>query len=201
LAEVDFKHETLNLKLNNSMAKIYTKTGDEGMTSLVGGKRVRKDCTRLEAYGAVDELNSHLGLLMASLTDETAINSVMACQNVLFCVGAVLATELEEGKVLPQTVAPEDVSALERQMDEWNATLPGWRGFVLPGGVESAARAQVCRAVCRREERRILALAQEAEVTQGVLQYVNRLSDFLFVLALRENFLAGRDEILWQKSR
>ena len=183
------------------MAKIYTKTGDEGMTSLVGGKRVRKDCTRLEAYGAVDELNSHLGLLMASLTDETAINSVMACQNVLFCVGAVLATELEEGKVLPLTVAPEDVSALERQMDEWNATLPGWRGFVLPGGVESAARAQVCRAVCRRAERRVLALAQEAEVPQGVVQYINRLSDFLFVLALRENFLAGRDEILWQKRR
>ena len=73
------------------MAKIYTKTGDEGMTSLVGGKRVRKDCTRLEAYGAVDELNSHLGLLMASLSDETAVNCIMGCQNVLFCVGAVLA--------------------------------------------------------------------------------------------------------------
>lgn len=171
------------------------------MTSLVGGKRVRKDCTRLEAYGAVDELNSHLGLLMASLTDETAINSVMACQNVLFCVGAVLASELEGGKTLPQTIAPEDVSALERQMDEWNAVLPGWRGFVLPGGVESAARAQVCRAVCRRAERRILALASEAHVPAEVLRYVNRLSDFLFVLALHENFLAGRDEILWQKRR
>ena len=183
------------------MAKIYTKTGDGGVTSLVGGKRVRKDCARLEAYGTVDELSSNLGLLMSALSDETAIKRITECQNVLFCVGAVLATELEDGKVLPQTVAPEDVSALERQMDEWNATLPGWRGFVLPGGVESAARAQVCRAVCRRAERRILALAQEAEVPQGVVQYVNRLSDFLFVLALRENFLAGRDEILWQKYR
>ncbi len=171
------------------------------MTSLVGGKRVRKDCARLEAYGTVDELNSHLGLLLASLTDEMAKNSVVECQNVLFSVGAVLATEAEEGKPMAQAVNSEDIVALEKQMDEWNASLPGWRGFVLPGGVESAARAQVCRTVCRRAERRILALAQEAEVPQEVMQYMNRLSDFLFVLALHENFLAGRDEIIWQKHR
>ena len=183
------------------MAKIYTKTGDGGMTSLVGGKRVRKDCARLEAYGTVDELNSHLGLLLVSLADETAKNSVMECQNVLFSVGAVLATEAEEGRPMAQAVRLEDIAVLEKQMDEWNASLPGWRGFVLPGGVESAARAQVCRTVCRRAERRILALAQETEVPQEVMQYMNRLSDFLFVLALRENFLAGRDEIIWQKLR
>ena len=183
------------------MAKIYTKTGDGGMTSLVGGKRVRKDCARLEAYGTVDELNSHLGLLLASLTDEMAKNSVVECQSVLFSVGAVLATEAEEGRPMVQAVNSEDIAALEKRMDEWNASLPGWRGFVLPGGVESAARAQVCRTVCRRAERRILALAQEAEVPQEVMQYMNRLSDFLFVLALHENFLAGRDEIIWQKRR
>ena len=183
------------------MAKIYTKTGDGGMTSLVGGKRVRKDCARLEAYGTVDELNSHLGLLLVSLADETAKNSVVECQYVLFSVGAVLATEAEEGRPMAQTVRPEDIAVLEKQMDEWNASLPAWRGFVLPGGVESAARAQVCRTVCRRAERRILTLAQEAEVLQEVMQYMNRLSDFLFVLALRENFLAGRDEIIWQKLR
>ena len=171
------------------------------MTSLVGGKRVRKDCARLEAYGTVDELNSHLGLLLASLTDEMAKNSVVECQNVLFSVGAVLATEAEEGRPMVQAVSPEDIAVLEKQMDEWNASLPGWRGFVLPGGVESAARAQVCRTVCRRAERRILALAQETEVPQEVMQYMNRLSDFLFVLALHENFLAGRDEIIWQKRR
>ena len=171
------------------------------MTLLVGGKRVRKDCARLEAYGTVDELNSHLGLLLASLTDEMAKNSVVECQNVLFSVGAVLATEAEEGRPMAQAVRLEDIAVLEKQMDEWNASLPGWRGFVLPGGVESAARAQVCRTVCRRAERRILALAQEAEVPQEVMQYVNRLSDFLFVLALHENFLAGRDEIIWQKHR
>lgn len=183
------------------MAKIYTKTGDEGMTSLVGGKRVSKSSVRLEAYGTVDELNSYLGLLLVSLTDETARNCIIESQSILFSVGAVLATEVEDVKTLPQAVHAEDVEALERQMDEWNAALPGWRGFVLPGGVESAARAQVCRAVCRRAERRILTLAHEAEVPKEVIQYVNRLSDFLFVLALRENFLAGRDEILWQKRR
>lgn len=183
------------------MAKIYTKTGDGGMTSLVGGKRVRKDCARLEAYGTVDELNSHLGFLLTVLTDETARNSIVAVQNVLFCMGAVLATEEDAAANMMQSVFPEDVELLERQMDEWNAVLPGWRGFVLPGGVESAARAQVCRAVCRRAERRILALAMEAQVPDEVLRYVNRLSDFLFVLALHENFLAGKDEILWQKRR
>ena len=183
------------------MAKIYTKTGDGGETSLVGGRRVRKDCARLEAYGTVDELNSHLGFLLTVLTDEKARNSIVAVQNVLFCMGAVLATEEDAVANMMQSVLPEDVELLERQMDEWNATLPGWRGFVLPGGVESAARAQVCRVVCRRAERRILALASEARVPDEVLRYVNRLSDFLFVLSLRENFLAGKDEILWQKRR
>ena len=183
------------------MAKIYTKTGDGGETSLVGGTRVRKDCARLEAYGTVDELNSHLGFLLTVLTDEKARNSIVAVQNVLFCMGAVLATEEDAAANMMQSVFPEDVELLERQMDEWNAVLPGWRGFVLPGGVESAARAQVCRAVCRRAERRILALASEARVPDEVLRYVNRWSDFLFVLALRENFLAGKDEILWQKRR
>ena len=181
--------------------KVYTKTGDKGKTSLVGGKRVSKANLRLEAYGTVDELNSNLGLLLSVLTDETARNCIIESQSILFSVGAVLATEVEEGKTLPQAVHAEDVEALEKQMDEWNAALPGWRGFVLPGGVEAAARAQVCRAVCRRAERRILTLAHEAEVPKEVIQYVNRLSDFLFVLALRANFLAGRDEILWQKRR
>lgn len=187
------------------MARIYTKTGDGGQTSLVGGKRVSKCCSRLEAYGTVDELNSHLGLLLAALSDETARKRVVECQNVLFCIGAVLATECEEGEeddsYVMEAVQNTDVEELERQMDEWNAQLPGWRGFVLPGGVESAARAQVCRAVCRRAERRILALAHEAHVPAEVVRYVNRLSDFLFVLALHENFLAGKDEILWQKGR
>lgn len=183
------------------MAKIYTKTGDEGMTSLVGGCRVPKNCARLEAYGTVDELNSHLGLLLASMSDETAKKQVVECQNVLFCMGAVLASDEETGRCTMQSVEASDVEALERVIDEWSAMLPPWRGFVLPGGAESAARAQVCRAICRRAERQILTLAEEVTISSQLLQYVNRLSDFLYVLALRENFLAGKDEILWQKRR
>lgn len=183
------------------MAKIYTKTGDEGMTSLVGGSRVCKNCARLEAYGTVDELNSHLGLLLAAMSDETAKKEVIECQNVLFCMGAVLASDEETGKCTAQSVEDKDVEALEQTIDRWSAMLPPWRGFVLPGGVESAARAQVCRTVCRRVERQILTLAGETPIPYQVIQYVNRLSDFLYVLALRENFLAGKDEILWQKRR
>ena len=190
------------------MAKVYTKTGDKGMTSLAGGKRVSKHCARLEAYGEVDELNSGLGWLLCEVSDEKAKNILLECQNVLFCIGAILATgqndvdrvNAGEGDgVSLMRVRAEDVALLESQMDEWNATLPGWRGFVLPGGVESASRAHVCRTVCRRAERRIFALADEVALPEELLKYVNRLSDFLFVLALHENFLKGKDEIIWQK--
>ncbi len=171
------------------------------MTDLVGGCRVRKDCARLEAYGTVDELNSHLGLLVAAMSDETDINCIRECQAVLFAVGAVLATDEKGGGHTRQTVTAEDVGRVEHTIDQWSRDLPPWRGFVLPGGTEAAARAHVCRAVCRRAERNILTLAGEAEVAGEVLRYVNRLSDLLFVLAQRMNFLAGREEILWQKHR
>ncbi len=181
--------------------KIYTRTGDKGMTDLVGGCRVRKDCVRLEAYGTVDELNSNLGLLVVAMGDETAINCIHECQAVLFAVGAVLATDEEAGGHTMQAVTAEDIAYVERMIDLWSTDLPGWRGFVLPGGTEAAARAHVCRTVCRRAERNILTLAQETDVAGEVLQYVNRLSDLLFVLAQRLNFLAGKEEILWQKRR
>ena len=160
---------------------------------------MRKDCARLEAYGTVDELNSNLGLLLSVLTDETARNSIIAVQNVLFCMGAVLATEEDSATKMMQSVLPEDVESLERQMDEWNKEMPGWRGFVLPGGTEAAARAHMCRTICRRAERRIFALAEQVTLPADLLKYMNRLSDLLFVLALHENFLAGKDEIVWQK--
>lgn len=183
------------------MGKISTKTGDGGMTSLVGGCRVPKDCARLEAYGTVDELNSMLGWLMAVTCDETARNALEECQHVLFNVGSVLASQDEKTARQMPGVVSEDVGRLEGLMEEWEARLPERRGFVLPGGVESACRAHVCRTVCRRAERRIFALASEAYVPDEVRRYINRLSDFLFVLALRENNLAAKDEILWQNNR
>ncbi len=171
------------------------------MTDLVGGCRVRKDCLRLEAYGTVDELSSQMGLLAASICDETDINSIRECQAVLFSVGALLATDEKAGGHTLQVVTAEDIDRVESMIDCRSGDLPPWRGFVLPGGVECAARAHVCRTVCRRAERCILRLAQEAEVPSEVLCYVNRLSDLFFVLAQRLNFLAGREEILWQKRR
>lgn len=182
------------------MGKIYTKTGDEGMTSLVGGCRVPKDCVRLEAYGTVDELNSVLGWMMTAMSDEKARNAVQECQHVLFGIGSVLASQDEETARKMQGVTQEDVARLEQQMDEWERELPRRNGFVLPGGVEAAARAHICRTVCRRAERRIFALAEEAYVPCEVVKYINRLSDFLFVLALHENNLAAKDEILWQNN-
>ena len=171
------------------------------MTDLVGGCRARKDCARLEAYGTVDELNSHLGLLAVAVDDEMARNCIYGCQAVLLSMGAVLATDEDAGGHTRQVVTDEDVAALERTIDLWSGELPHWRGFVLPGGTEAASRAHVCRTVCRRAERRILALAREAKVPGEVLRYVNRLSDLLYVLAGRMNFLAGKEEILWEKRR
>lgn len=174
---------------------IYSKTGDCGMTSLVGGKRVSKCCVRLEAYGTVDELNSNMGLLHALCVDETVRNVIVDCQNVLFDIGARLATE--DGDV--DNEGEPLVQALERSIDEFQRVLPPWRGFTLPGGVQSAAQAHVCRTVCRRAERCILRLGNEARVAAWILQYINRLSDLLYVIALRENMLHGKQEVIWRK--
>lgn len=175
------------------------------MTDLVGGCRARKDCPRLEAYGTVDELNSCLGWLAAGVEGEGSpchrehLECIHGCQGVLLAMGAVLATDWAAGGRTRQAVTDEDVAALEATIDRWSGELPPWRGFVLPGGTEAAARAHVCRTVCRRAERRILSLATEADVPGAVLRYVNRLSDLLYVLACHLNFLAGKEEILWQK--
>ncbi len=180
--------------------KVYTKTGDAGMTSLVGGKRVPKTHARLEAYGTADELNSHLGLLLTYLTEERDKQMVTGIQNTLFVVCSELATDVDCKKQPQSTVTEELITQMERAIDEINATLPPWRGFILPGGERGAAVGHVCRCVCRRLERRIHALAQEAPVSPLVMSYVNRLSDYLFVLARKINLLAGTEENIWVKS-
>ncbi len=179
---------------------IYTKTGDAGMTSLVGGVRVPKLHARLEAYGTVDELNSEIGLLITYVNDETEREVLTQVQNVLFVVGAYLATDqsqrtLREGNRLD----PKEVETLESAIDRIDEALPPLRLFVLPGGSRGAAVCHVCRTVCRRAERRILAVAAESEVDPTLLAYVNRLSDYLFVLSRKINKLEGNDEIIWRK--
>ena len=187
------------------ITKVYTRTGDKGMTDLVGGVRVSKNDPRLEAYGTTDELSSHLGLLAAMMahdsnTLEEERQMLVHSQNNLFIIGSYLAIDQNQTPLYDFARLPDgETTLLEQRIDQLMATLPEKQGFVLPGGTVSTAQCHVCRTVCRRAERRILELAQHAPVDDYVLQYVNRLSDYLFVLAKIINFNAGQSEIIWQK--
>ena len=181
------------------ITKVYTRGGDMGKTSLVGGQRVSKASVRLEAYGTVDELSSHLGLLAAMLPDDADKEMIVRIQNCLFNVCTNLATDQENTPLYPSAYLPEgEIELLEQKVDEIMQLLPERQGFVLPGGTQEAAQAHICRTICRRAERRIVALSEVTRITPSVLQYVNRLSDYLFVLAKKINFNAGRSEIVWQ---
>lgn len=181
--------------------KVYTRRGDDGSTSLVGGQRVSKASIRLEAYGTVDELSAHLGLLAAMLPDGTDRSMILRVQNNLFNVCTNLATDQEVTPLYPSAYLPEgETECLELQVDAIMKMFPEKQGFILPGGTREAAQAHVCRTVCRRAERRIVELAMTTKVTPEVLQYINRLSDYLFVLSKKLNFMAGCDEKLWQNA-
>lgn len=181
--------------------KIYTKTGDKGTTSLVGGTRVPKTHIRLEAYGTVDELNAHLGLLATYLLDEKDKDFLQQVQDRLFAVGSQLATDQEKTRLKAVgVITPEQVERMEREIDRLDTLLPPLSAFVLPGGSRGAAVCHVCRTVCRRAERRILALAEQAEISSELLAYVNRLSDYLFVLSRKINKDEKKDEIFWNNS-
>lgn len=180
---------------------IYTKTGDKGTTSLVGGTRVPKTHIRLEAYGTVDELNSHLGLLQTYLTDEADKRIIFRVQNKLFSVGSYLATDQTQTELrMESRINDEDIQLLEHAIDTIDNELPPLTAFILPGGNRGAAVSHICRTVCRRAERRILALAEECEIDAHVTAFVNRLSDYLFILARKLNHLTETDEIFWDKS-
>ena len=184
------------------MTKIYTRTGDKGTTSLVGGVRIKKSDARIEAYGTIDELSSHLGLLIALLVpDFSEREMLLRVQNNLFVIGSYLATDQTQ-TMLPHyaQLSADEIGIIEEHIDYILSTLPETSGFVLPGGCLAAAQCHVCRTVCRRAERRIAALAETAKVGSEITQYVNRLSDYLFVLAKKINFNVGQHEIIWQKS-
>lgn len=183
------------------ITKVYTRGGDKGQTSLVGGQRVSKACIRLEAYGTIDELSAHLGLLAAELPEGHEQMMVERIQNCLFNVCTNLATDQSKTPLYPSAHLPEgEIALLEQEVDTIMHELPEAQGFILPGGTREAAQAHVCRTVCRRAERRIVALAEEAVVSSEVQQYVNRLSDYLFVLAKKLNFIAGKQEKIWQNA-
>ena len=171
------------------------------MTSLVGGTRVAKTDVRLEAYGTVDELNAHLGLLVTYLSDGDDKTFLRQVQDTLFAVGSHLATDRRKTELKAASIiTPGQVEAVERAIDSIDRLLPPLTAFVLPGGSLGAAQCHVCRTVCRRAERRILALADEVEIAPELLAYVNRLSDYLFVLSRKINLDADKDEIFWNNS-
>jgi len=178
--------------MGNRLSKIYTRTGDDGSTGLGDGQRVPKDSPRVDAYGAVDELNSAIGLILAAdeLRSDIA-DCLTRIQNQLFDLGGELC--IPESKVM----TGDSVSGLEATLDEFNADLPPLKDFVLPGGTREAATCHLARTICRRAERRTWQLARTETVNEYSLKYLNRLSDLLFVMARVLNRHAGRDEPLW----
>lgn len=179
--------------------KIYTRTGDTGSTSLVGGKRVRKDSVRLEAYGTTDELNSFIGVLATSPDlPKPVLQTLSMVQNKIFNIGAYLATDnTAEPLTAPRGLGQEHVAALEKAIDDLTQPLPPLTSFILPTGCRTAAIAHVCRSVCRRAERRVIALSQTAQVDDRVVRFLNRLSDYFFTLARYINFSASVPETPW----
>lgn len=184
--------------------KIYTKTGDKGTTALFGGTRVPKHHIRIDSYGTVDELNSHLGLLRDQQVDEHSREIIIKIQDRLFTIGSTLATDpekavLKSGKQrleIPK-ISLDDIELLEHEMDRMNETLPPMTHFVLPGGHQTVSVCHVARCVCRRAERLATALHEIEPFEEQVLQYLNRLSDYLFVLARKLSHELKAEEIQW----
>ncbi|MBC7777647.1 MAG: cob(I)yrinic acid a,c-diamide adenosyltransferase [Phycisphaerae bacterium] len=178
--------------------RIYTKTGDKGETALFGGRRVPKSNLRVDAYGTVDELNSFIGLLRDSLENQHVREILALTQHRLFTLGAHLASDPAKHPPTPDLL-PEDIQLLENEMDTMDGQLPPLKHFILPGGHPTVSICHVCRTVCRRAERLTVALTQSGEpVDDLALQYLNRLSDYFFMLA---RFLAkelGAEEVVWK---
>lgn len=179
--------------------KIYTKTGDEGETSLFAGGRVPKNHLRLHTYGTVDELNSVIGLARAFDIDNALNEMLGRVQQELFHVGSDLATPLESDAEWVVRVKEEQVSRLESEIDQLTDELAPLKNFILPGGTQAAATLHQARTVCRRAERWLVALADEEKINPTSLQYINRLSDWLFVMARVANSRAGVDDVIWER--
>ena len=177
--------------MGNRLSKIYTRTGDSGSTGLGDGSRVSKDDLRVEAYGTVDELNSVVGFLLMAALAEKIRGCLVRIQHELFDLGGELC--------MPGTTLIPDayIDALERDLDSFNDDLPPLKDFILPGGSEAAARCHLARTIARRAERRVISLAREQQVNPAAIRYLNRLSDFLFVIARVLARADGGAEVLW----
>ncbi len=178
--------------------KIYTKTGDKGETSLIGGTRVAKHHPRIEAYGSVDELNSHVGLLRGQKIEKKSIETLLEIQDRLFTIGSLLAADPQRSRMKLPELETGDSELLEREIDRMNETLPDLKSFVLPGGNDASSFCHIARCVCRRAERLITNLAETEEVSDKILIYMNRLSDYLFVLARKIVHDEKGEETAWK---
>ena len=180
--------------------KIYTKTGDKGTTSLIGGTKVSKAHLRIEAYGTVDELNSYTGLCKDLLTDKNSVSVLQEIQDRLFTIGAALACDPDkETKMKKPDLKEEDISLLEKEIDKMNETLPPMKFFILPGGHPTISHLHIARCICRRAERCCVRLESEHNETEPIIiKYLNRLSDYLFVLARYTGHLLNVAELPWK---
>lgn len=178
--------------------KIYTKTGDGGETSLLGGKRVPKDTLRVEAYGTIDELNSILGVSRSFNLNGEIDTLLSQIQSELFTMGAELAASGEDKAPGGGRISDETISRLERQIDDFESRLPGLKNFILPGGNRPASSLHHARTVCRRSERLLVSLMRREQVRGILLVYLNRLSDLLFVMARLSNHLSNDPETIWR---
>lgn len=178
--------------------KIYTKTGDKGKTSLFGGSKVSKAHLRIESYGTIDELNSYVGLIRDQKVNTNRKEELVEIQDRLFTIGSILATEPGNTKVKIPALEEADVQFLESKIDEMDEQLPPMKSFILPGGHQSVSFCHVARCVCRRAERLVIELDDSEPVPPKVYQYLNRLSDYLFVLARKMSAELKADEVPWK---
>jgi cob(I)alamin adenosyltransferase len=178
--------------------RIYTKTGDKGETSLIGGTRVPKHHLRIEAYGTVDELNSYIGLIIDSYQQKANSKVLYQVQDRLFTIGSMLATEDAETRMKIPGLKEDDVVLLENEIDKMDLTLPELKSFILPGGTVVASQMHVARCICRRAERMVVHLSAESAVDALIIRYLNRLSDYLFTFARKVVHESGASEIEWK---
>lgn len=177
--------------------KIYTKTGDKGFTSLIGGVRVPKYHLRIESYGTVDELNSYIGLIRDQTIAITYKDILKEIQDRLFTIGSALASDPEKSRMKVPDLKQEDINLLEQEMDAMNAVLPDLKHFILPGGSSTISYCHIARCICRRAERIAVELSEQSFVDEKVVVYLNRLSDYLFVLARKLCHDNGIEENKW----
>jgi cob(I)alamin adenosyltransferase len=178
--------------------KIYTRTGDQGLTSLIGGTRVRKSHLRIDSYGTVDELNSYIGLVSDQPVNASRKAILKEIQDRLFTIGAALASDPDKSTMKIPDLHESDITLLENEIDAMNSDIPPLKVFVLPGGHQSVSFCHVARTVCRRTERLVIALQEESFVPDLVIIYLNRLSDYLFVLSRKMAYELGAEEIPWK---